>query len=102
MCVFLSQIANALGTAKGEHKECGVQAATLNEPMEERFKTNSIFLVALTKAKVYKTHGLARVVNGVDQNGKMHNEPNIGKDLRALDVGKWVQIPDDRTGGDLR
>ena len=74
---------------------------TFNEPMEERFKTNSIFLVALTKAKVYKTHGLARAVNGVDQNSKMHDEPNIGKDLRALDVGKWVQIPDDRPGGDL-
>lgn len=79
-----------------------MQAATLNVPMANRFELDNILLVALAKAKVYKKHGLARVIAGVDQDGHMHDEPNLAKDLRELDQGRWIQIPDDRPGGDLR
>ena len=87
---------NPLGTARGDHKECGVQAATLNLPASKRFETDSIFLVALAKAKVYKVHGMARVINGQDQHGDLHQEPNVGADFRELDQGRWIEIPDDR------
>ena len=87
---------NPLGVARGDHKECGVQAATLNLPASKRFETNSIFLVALAKAKVYKVHGMARVINGQDQHGDLHQEPNVGADFRELDRGRWMEIPDDR------
>jgi hypothetical protein len=79
-----------------------VQAATLNVPMANRMALDNILLVALAKAKVYKKHGLARVISGVDHDGLMHDEPNVADDFRALDVGKWIQIPDDEQGGDLR
>ena len=79
-----------------------MQASTLNVPMAERMALDNIMLVALAKAKVYKKHGLARVISGVDQDGTMHDEANVAKDFRALDVGKWIQIPDDEQGGDLR
>ena len=49
------EVANPLGTAKGQHKECGVQAATANLPPAQRFAERNIMLVALAKAKVH-TH----------------------------------------------
>jgi hypothetical protein len=97
-----TQLCNVLGTARGDHKECGVQVATLNLPAEERFREENIMLTALAKAKVYKVHGMARVINGVDQNGVQHSEPNHGADMRALDKGRWIELPDDDNGGALR
>ena len=32
----------------------------------------------------------------------MHDEPNIAKDFRALEIGKWIELPDDHVGGDTR
>lgn len=89
------EVANPLGTAAGEHKECGVQAATVNVPTTERMAERNIFLVVLAKAKLYKTHGMARVIAGIDKDGVQHSEPNHAADMRALDRGRWIQIPDD-------
>ena len=72
----------------------------MNLPAEERFKTENIKLAALAKAKVYKTHGMSRVINAVDADGKQHDEPCIGKDLIELDKGRWITIPD--TAGGVR
>ena len=74
------------------------QAATLNLGMAERFKEKNIFLVALAKAKVYKVHGMCRVINGVDLNGVQHDEPNVGADMQELARGRWAEIPDDVAG----
>jgi hypothetical protein len=79
-----------------------VQCAILNMPMEERFSTNSILLPVLAKAKVYKKHGMSRVINGVDEHGVQHDEPNHGADMRELDSGRWIELPDDDNGGTLR
>lgn len=53
------EVCNPLGTARGEHKECGIQAAVANLGIDERFKMDNILLVGLAKAKVYKVHGMA-------------------------------------------
>ena len=58
-----------------------------------------ILLLALCRASTYKKHGLARVFSGVDDNGKQHSEPNLAADLRELDLGVEMQIPDDVHGG---
>ena len=73
--------------------------AVLNLDASERFKQDEIMLPALAKAKVYKKHGMARVLCGVDQNGVQHDEPNYAHDMRKLDEGRWAEIPDDVNGG---
>jgi hypothetical protein len=73
--------------------------AVLNLDASERFKQDEILLPALAKAKVYKKHGMARVLCGVDQNGVQHDEPNHAHDMRKLDEGRWAEIPDDVNGG---
>jgi hypothetical protein len=91
---------NPIGVSRGEHKECGVQGAVLNLEASQRFNHDEILMLALTKAKVYKQHGMSRVINAVDSNGVQHDEPCIGKDLKELDVGRWITIP--RKGGGVR
>ena len=66
---------------------------------EERFKSENILLPVLSKANVYKKHGMNRVLNGVDSNGVQHKEANFGADMRELGEGVWCQIPDDERGG---
>ena len=39
---------------------------------------------------------------GVDEDGVQHDEPNFAADMRELDEGRWIQIPDDDNGGVLR
>ena len=95
------EVCNPLGTARGEHKECGVQVATLNLPMSVRFTEDNILLTALAKAKVYKEHGMARVLAGIDMHGVEHDEPSYAKDMRELDTGRDIEIPDDETGGTM-
>lgn len=93
------QLCNAIGVARGEHKECGVQVATLNLPAEERFQQSNIFLHTLAKAKIYKVHGMARVLNGRDKSNVLHDDPCLARDLRELAPGRWIEIPDDKKGG---
>jgi hypothetical protein len=92
-------VKQALGTSRGQHKACGVQTAVLNLDANERFEEKEILLPVLAKAKVYKKHGMARVLCGVDADGVQHDEPNYARDLRRLDEGVWCEIPDDVNGG---
>jgi hypothetical protein len=92
------QTCNPLGAAKNIHKMCGSQMAFLNLPAEERFTKENIMLTVLTAASVYKKHGMLRVLCGVDEDGKQHEEPNWAADLRALDTGIWIKIPDGAGG----
>lgn len=94
------EICNALGVARNTHKQCGVQVACLSLPAEERFTMDNIMLPVLARASVYKKHGMARVLAGVDQSGHQHDEPCHVKDMQALDKGVWGYIPDDERGGD--
>ena len=91
------EVCNPLGTARGEHKECGIQAANLNLPAEERFKEGAIMLIGLAKAKVYKAHGMCRVLAGVDDEGEEHDEENICADFRKLHRGRLIMIPGEKT-----
>ena len=85
------------------HKENGVQAGVLSLPPEERFDMENILLLAISRASVYKKYGMARVLCGVDKDGKRHDaEENYGTDMRALDEGVWITIPDDKLGGSKR
>ena len=42
---------------------------------------------------------MARILCGIDKNGKQHNEPCYAADMREFEVGRWAQIPDDEKGG---
>lgn len=88
-----------IGAARGTHKQCGCQLAIGNLPAEERFTKANILLPILSRAKVYKKHGMARVVCGVDDQGVQHDERCFAADMRELDRGVEMSIPDDRTGG---
>ena len=81
------------------HKQCGCQMAVLSLPAAERFRTENILLPVMSRASVYKTHGMARVLAGVDADGTQHDEPNFAHDMRMLDAGIWCEIPDDVRGG---
>ncbi len=94
-----AQVANPLGPARGKHKQCGCQLATLSLPTETRFKHKNILVPAMARASVYKKHGMARVLCGVDQSGKQHDEPNFARCMRDLDDGVVISIPDDVHGG---
>ena len=55
-------------------------------------------LPILSRAKVYKKHGMSRVMCGVDSDGFQHAEPNFAADMRELSEGVTMVIPDDRNG----
>jgi hypothetical protein len=59
-------VVNPLGVAKGKHKEMGFQVAIGNLDPSERQKMENIQLAILLKTNVYKRHGMARAVSGVD------------------------------------
>lgn len=64
---------------------------------------DAIQLIALSKAHVYKEHGMSRVLCGVEEStGKQHDEPNYAADCRRLAEGVWATIPDDMNGGTKR
>jgi hypothetical protein len=98
-CSFIRQVCNALGVKRSLHKQCGCETACLSLPAADRFREENIFLSVLSRAKVYKKHGMARVLCGVDKDGQQHDEPNFAADMRALDEGVWIEIPDDENGG---
>ena len=94
------EVCNPLGTARNDHKQCGCQVAILALPMSERFKTHNILLPVMARASVYKAHGMSRVLAGVDRDsGKLYDEPNFASDMRDLDKGVWITVPDDEHGG---
>lgn len=69
---------------------------------ETRTSTDNILLPVLAKASVYKdpkVGGMARVLCGVDANGVQCDEPNFAADMRRLNEGVWIEIPDDELGG---
>jgi hypothetical protein len=92
-------VCNTLGAARGTHKQVGCQATVLNIPTEERSNEANIFLPVLARASAYKKHGMARLLCGVDKGGVQREEPNFAADMRALDAGVSIQIPDDVHGG---
>lgn len=69
---------------------------------ETRTSPDNILLPVLTKAKTYKdpnVGGMARVLCGIDANGVQRDEPNFADDMRKLNAGVWIEIPDDEFGG---
>jgi hypothetical protein len=83
------QVCNVLGVKRSLHKQCGCQLAVLSLDAAERFREENILLAALSRAKVYQKHGMARVLCGVDENGRQHEEENFAADMRALDEGRY-------------
>lgn len=97
-----AQTCNVIGPSRGKHKECGCQGAVLNLPASERRSPDQILLLAVCRAVVYKKYGMSRVLCGVDTDGTEHDELNYASDMRALDEGRWITIPDDLNGGTRR
>jgi hypothetical protein len=93
------QSCNVLGPSKSIHKEMGCQLAIGNLCTLERFKPDNILLPVLTNTNTYKKHGMARVISAVDKEGKQHDEPCFASDMRELDIGVEIKIPDDENGG---
>ena len=60
------ELCNTLGTARGLHKQCGVQGSCLSLSAEERFAPENIMLLVLARASVYKKHGCALSVPACD------------------------------------
>jgi hypothetical protein len=99
-CVLFGQaVKNAIGTARGKHKQLVMQMGVANLPAEERFKRENILLIGCARASAYKQLGMARVVCGVDKNGVDHGEPCHARDMRRLHEGVRAWIPDDVNGG---
>lgn len=44
-------------------------------------------LAVNSRAAVFKKHGMARVLCGVDSEGVKHDEPCFAQDMRELDEG---------------
>jgi hypothetical protein len=59
-------VVNPLGVAKGKHKQMGFQVAIGNLDPSDRQRMENILLPVLLKTKVYKVHGMARAISGVD------------------------------------
>lgn len=57
------------------HKQNGCQVASLSLEASERFRSDRIMLPVNSRGKVYKKHGMARVLCGVDSSGVQHDEP---------------------------
>jgi hypothetical protein len=99
-CVFLPQvIKNAIGTARGKHKQLVMEVGVANLPADQRFKKENLLLIGCARAAAYKKLGMARVVCGVDKKGVDCGEPNHARDMRRLHKGVAAMIPDDVNGG---
>lgn len=95
----MPQPCNAIGYARGVHSVGGFQTANGNIPIEHRFCEKYLHLPVLARKSTIKTHGMVRVLCGVDKTGKKHNEPCFADDVAALYDGVSCEIPDDRNGG---
>ena len=89
----VGQVANPLGYAKGEQKYECVYYSVLNLPARLRHSMNAIQLVELTNAKAFKKHGAARVLCGVQADGKVVDEASFAEDMRGLAEGIDVELP---------
>ena len=98
-CDDIETVGSGLNPTRGVHKQCGCQLAVCSLDTDERFKPENILLPAMSRASVYKKYGMARVLAGVDKDGTKHAEPNFAADMRELDKGVWIEIPDDVNGG---
>ena len=82
-----------IGFAKGEQKYECCYATIVNLPPRIRYQTDSILLVEVTNSKAFKRYGAARVISGVDSNGKQVEEDNFAADMRRLREGIILDIP---------
>jgi hypothetical protein len=92
-------IPNPLGTARAIHKQLLEEVAVCNLPAAERFERKNLLLVGASRASAYKELGMARIVSGVDPDGKQHSNFCHAADMRKQHVGRRAQIPDDDNGG---
>ena len=86
-------VSNPIGFAKSDQKYECIYAAITNLPPRLRFSRHAIQLVELTNSKAFKHHSAARVLCGVDVDGKQIDEPCFAADLRRLQEGVELRLP---------
>lgn len=92
-------VSNPIGFAKSDQKYECIYAAITNLPPRLRFSRHAIQLVELTNSKAFKRHSGARVLCGVDVDGKQIDEPCFAADLRRLQEGVELKLPSKDGGG---
>ena len=88
-----TQCACPIGFAKADQKYEGCYAAIANLPPRLRFTKSAILLLELTNSKAFKQYGAARVLSGIRSDGERISEPCFADDMRRLQEGVRVQIP---------
>ena len=87
---------NSLGVKHGSHKYTAHLGACLNLPKMLRTTTDYILLHSIVTAKLQKANGgMAWAVAGVDGTGKTVVDDSYAKDLRDLERGIELDIPND-------
>ena len=76
--------------ARGLHKQNGCQVAVHSLPADERFCEDNILLPVLSRAKVFKTHGMSRVLCGVDADGEPHDDSTTKRISRPT-CARWTR-----------
>ena len=91
----VTQCANPLGYAKGEHKLLNVQITFGNLTIEKRFSFDVIQLVAVALHAVVMDKKQAGIFAGVDEAGKRIADNNtLSDDFKELDAGRWFDLVD--------
>ena len=87
---------NPIGTKKGEHKYEITSAACCNLPLRRRLSFEYILLLSVVQSKLAKAKGgMLWVLCGCDADGVQVVDDATAADMRALDAGVWIKIPDD-------
>jgi len=87
---------NPIGTKKGEHKYTVCLGGTINLPQMVRYSTDYILLLAIVNSKLQKSKGgMAWVLCGVNGEGGKIVEFTYADDMRELETGIKINIPDD-------
>ena len=94
---------NSIGFAAGKHKLCCIYASLVNLPPELRNLLKYTFVVSVCCSSVVKRYGMGQVFGGVykDKKNLPGHETSFGGQLRALDKGYQIGIPNRIAGPNI-
>ena len=87
---------NPIGTKRGDHKYTTCLAGVINLPQMVRYSTDYILLLAIVVSKIQKVNGgMAWVLCGVNSEGEQTIGSTYAEEMRELESGIEIDIPDD-------
>lgn len=100
---------NPIGTKRGDHKYSAHAAGVLNLPIQARFNPDYILPHLLVQYKLLKKMGLPLLLCGADDQVEDEDEEAprgisyscFASEMRALDKGVFVEVPNDNNGGTM-